>query len=105
MTGVVLIYCTFPTADEARALAEDAVERRLAACANIFAGVTSIYEYNGAFANSTEHVVVFKTTTDKQARAMEHIKAAHSYAEPALMVVPVTDGDPAYLRWIKQQTA
>lgn len=86
-------------------MAEDVVERRLAACANIFPGVESVYEYNNEFANTSENVVIFKTTKTKQEQAISHIKEFHPYEEPALMVVPVTGGDTAYLNWITRQTA
>jgi len=105
MTDVVLIYSTFPSLEDARRIAEDAVESRYAACANIFPGVQSIYEYNNEFSNTTENMVIFKTTKAKQDAAIAHIKHLHPFDEPALLAVPITGGDPAYLNWIARQTA
>ena len=43
----VLIYATFPSVAEAERIGGALVDRGLAACVNIFAGMTSIYIWEG----------------------------------------------------------
>jgi len=32
------------------------------------------------------------------------VKALHSYTTPAILVLPVTGGEPGYLEWLMQET-
>ena len=55
-----LVVTTVGTADAARALARDMVERRLAACAQITA-IESIYRWQGAVEHEPEFRLLLKT--------------------------------------------
>jgi periplasmic divalent cation tolerance protein len=43
----VLIYSTYPSAEEAERIGGALVDRGLAACVNVFPGMTSIYIWEG----------------------------------------------------------
>ena len=60
--GRRLVYVTAPGMDEAQALARMAVERRLAACANILPGMRSLYWWQGRMESAEEVVLLLKTT-------------------------------------------
>ena len=59
MSGVVLVYSLFGSAEQARAVARTLVEERLAACANILGPCTSIYEWQGKVEEGAEVPVLF----------------------------------------------
>ena len=61
MQDVVLIYTTWPDAETADAAAVEAVERRLAACANRLAPIRSTYRWEGRVEQADETPVLFKT--------------------------------------------
>jgi periplasmic divalent cation tolerance protein len=101
-------YCQVVTTVETRAaadtLARGAVDQRLAACAQVLGPIESTYWWQGAIETAEEWQVVFKTTTSRYPPLAEHIRSNHSYDVPEVLCLPVIDGDPAYFRWIDEQT-
>jgi periplasmic divalent cation tolerance protein len=101
----VLVYSTFPSLDAAEAAGRELVERRLAACVNILPGMTSIYRWEGAIARDNEVVMIIKTRGSLTDAIIAAVKTLHTYANPALVVVPILAGSAEYLRWIGDETA
>jgi len=100
-----LVYVTAGSEEEARRLAESGVAERLAACANILSGTTSIYWWEGKLEKGREALVIFKTRTDLVERLTAHVKALHAFEVPCIVAVPVTGGLPEFLEWIGKETA
>ena len=101
----VLVYSTFPSPDAAEAVGRELVKRRLAACVNILPGMTSIYRWDGAIARDAEVVMIIKTRAGLADAAIAAVKALHTYANPALIVVPILGGSADYLRWLGEETS
>ena len=59
---VLLVMTTVPDLATGERLARLLVEARLAACVNIIAGVTSIYRWQGAVEQASEHQLLIKTS-------------------------------------------
>ena len=57
----VLIYSTFPSAAEAERVGGALVDRRLAACVNIFPTMTAIYTWQGKRERGSEAAMFIKT--------------------------------------------
>lgn len=100
----VLIYSTFPSAEVAEGVGRELVERRLAACINILPGMTSIYRWEGVIARDSEAVMIIKTRQSLAGRVIAEVKPLHPYTNPALVVLPITDGSQAYLDWLMGET-
>ncbi|SNS27323.1 divalent cation tolerance protein [Humidesulfovibrio mexicanus] len=100
-----LVYVTAPSLAEAERLARLAVTERLAACANILPGMRSFYWWQGALESAEEAVLVLKTTGELVAPLTEALKRAHSYDCPCVAALPITGGNPDFLRWIEAETA
>ena len=98
---VLVVFTTWPTAEDAEHAARTLVEERLAACANIGASCQSIYRWQGAIETSSEIPVMFKTTIGRYPELERRIKELHSYEVPEIVALRVTDGLPAYLRWVE----
>ena len=99
------VYVTAGSEEEARRIASAAVQERLAACANMFAGMRSVYRWEGKVAEDDEVVLILKTTGALLDPLMERIRALHSYDCPCIVAWPITAGNPPFLRWIEQETA
>ena len=82
---LVLMYTTVATQDEAATLSRVAIENRLAACANISASLTAVYEWEGALEQSSEVSILFKTTMSKAEPLRHYILSNHPYKIPALI--------------------
>ena len=96
-----LIYMTAPSREEAERIAEAAVTERLAACANILDGVTSLFHWEGKLCRETEAVLILKTTEEKTDALTVRIKELHSYECPCIVVLPIENGNPAFLEWVE----
>lgn len=99
-----MIYVTFPDRAAALTLGTDLVERRLAGCVNVLPSMTSVYVWQGKTETADEVVMIVKLAAEGAERAVAHIVANHPYETPAVLVVPVTGGSDAYLRWVRDGT-
>jgi len=100
MTDVRVVLTTASSTEEARRIANELVEKRLAACVNIVTKLDSIYLWKGKVQEAEEYLVVIKTTKDAFPRVRDAIKEMHSYELPECISLAVDDGDEDYFRWI-----
>jgi periplasmic divalent cation tolerance protein len=104
VTQVCLVTTTVDDRSAADALAGSAVTGRLAACAQVGGPVTSTYRWQGAVETAAEYAVQFKTAADRVEALVAHVREAHPYDVPEIVVTPVTGGNPAYLDWVRAET-
>jgi len=102
MTGVLSVYVTAASRDEADKIAGAVVEERLAACANIFPGVQSVYRWQGKVERAEECALVIKTTAEGFAALEARVKELHSYECPCIVAWPVVAGNAEYLEWVRE---
>ncbi len=102
--AAVLVYMTAGDRAEAVRIGRVLVEERLAACANVLDGMTSIYRWQGEVCEDGEAVLIAKTTEAQADALTERVKALHSYDCPCVVTLPVAGGNPAFLEWIAEQT-
>lgn len=98
-----LIMTTVATRDQADALCTRLLEQRLAACIQEIP-MTSRYRWQGEVQRDAEILLLVKTSAGAARRAMEAIEANHEYDVPEIVALPVTDGLPAYLAWLGDET-
>ena len=103
MTDIVSVYATFGSDEEARRVARQLVEERLAACANVMAPCHSIYRWQGKVEEATEVPVLFKTRSDTAERLIERLGALHSYDVPAAVVWPIANALEGYRHWVEAE--
>lgn len=98
---VLIVLTTWPDAEKARAAGRTLVEEKLVACANVLPGVESIYRWEGKIEEATEAMMIVKTTIGRYPQLETRITALHEYKVPEIVSLRVTDGLPAYLRWVE----
>lgn len=101
---LILVLCTVPDLASAERIAHVLVEARLAACVNIVPGVRSVYRWQGAVEAANELQLVIKTVAERYHTVEETIRTHHPYALPEIIAVPVSEGAPAYLRWVAEES-
>ena len=101
---VSLVYVTFASRDDALRLGRVVVEERLAACANVFDGMTSVYRWEGTVREDQEVVLILKTRTELVGSLTERVRQLHSYDCPCVVSWRVEWGNLDYLRWIENET-
>lgn len=99
-----LIYITCPNREEALMIGKSLVEQRLAACANVLNGMTSVYWWEGKVQDDQECVLILKTRETLVPALIQKVKKLHSYDVPAIVSLPILDGNPDYLQWIGRET-
>jgi periplasmic divalent cation tolerance protein len=104
MERAVFVYTTYPSIVEAETAGRALVERRLCACVNILPGMISHYRWQGAVERAEEVVMIVKTRASLFEQVRAAVKQMHSYATPAILVVPVESIDNAYLDWLLTET-
>ena len=98
------LYSTFPDRESALKVARALVEAQLAACVNVGAPMTSIYEWDGKREETSEIAVLIKTRRSLIQRCYDAARPLHPYALPCFVVLPLIGGNEDYLTWLCNQT-
>ncbi len=98
------VYITCGSVDEAKDIGGKLVEARLAACCNIFPGMTSVFRWENQIQTDEEVVLIAKTRSGLTTNLTEKVKELHSYDCPCVVALPITTGNYAFLRWIGEET-
>ena len=98
MTDKIVVLVTCGSLEEGRTIARTLVERRLAACVNMVAGLESVYRWKDAV--ESECLLLAKTTRAGFEPLRSAVRELHSYELPEIVALPIVDGLEAYLRWI-----
>lgn len=103
--ALLVVLTTFANVGDARAFVRRAVEQRVAACGTILPGATSLYRWEDDLTEASEAVVLLKTRRAQWPALLRLADASHPYDVPELLALPVEGGLPAYLAWVRAETA
>ncbi len=96
-----LVYVTVKDEDEALFIAQKVVEKRLAACANLYPKIRSVFNYQNQTQTQEESVLLLKTTFQAYDELERFIIEVHSYDDPCVLKLPIEGGAADFMRWIK----
>lgn len=85
MKEMALLYTTIGSLQQARELAIQLIELKIASCVNIIPQLESIYYWHGRVESSQESGLLIKATTDKLAQLIEWLENNHPYDTPAII--------------------
>jgi periplasmic divalent cation tolerance protein len=100
----VIVLTTLPADADGAAFARGLVEERLAACVNLLAPMESIYRWDGNIEMESERQLVIKTSRERVVALWDRVRELHPYDVPEFLVLPIVDGNDAYLRWVGEST-
>ena len=100
--GFSIIYITHPDKLTAQRIANELINKRLVACANIFP-IDSSYWWKGEIHNEGEYVSIVKTRNELVKEVEQQVLKIHPYEVPCIMSMKV-DANKAYELWILEQT-
>ena len=103
MDGLIVVYVTAGSAEEAEQLAQTLVSEKLAACVSRIPSVRSVYRWQGAVEQSEEELLIIKTRKDLFGALEKRVRSLHSYSVPEIIALPVTAGSTPYLNWLRDQ--
>ena len=99
--SAVLVTC--PNKGTARMLARLLVEQKLAACGQLL-DIESVYTWEGKVHEEGETLLILKSKQELFEQLQIAIQESHPYEVPQIVQLSITDGLPAYLSWIDEQT-
>ena len=102
--AILEVHVTFPAREMAVETAKFLVAARLAACAQIFGDIFSIYRWEGKIETSDEVLLVLKTRADLFDSLATEIKAKHGYENPEIIAFEAVKGSFSYIDWIRKET-
>ena len=105
MPTFIQVTSTLPSRQQALQLAQQIVDARLAACAQVSGPITSVYHWQGAVETSEEWVVVAKTCQEQWKNLERTIRECHPYDVPEIIAVPILVGSRGYLDWMAAELA
>lgn len=104
MTEAAVMLVTAGSEEEAFTIGRRLVEERLVACANVVAGVRSIFRWKGKVADEGEWLLILKTRRDRVDAVEARVRELHSYDVPEVIALPVEAGSRPYLEWVVSET-
>ena len=101
----IIVFVTAKDKVEANAIAQDLLQDKLIACANIVDGIQSLFWWQGKIDENRETMLVLKTRRDLFDRVSSKVKELHSYDTPEIIALPIIQGSDDYLNWINSSVS
>ena len=102
MTENIVILSTCNSEEEAGRIARALIADSLAACVNVLPGARSYYRWKGQVEDSAECLLVIKSSRRLFGAVKTAIEKTHSYEVPEIVALPIVDGAPNYLNWMRE---
>ena len=97
---MVVVLVTCPSRAVAARLARHLVSRRMAACANIVPGLTSLFWWKSKVDRSRETLLLLKTMAAGFEPLRRAVLALHPYDVPEIIALPVVAAHAPYRTWV-----
>ena len=104
MDSILIVITTLPTLESAKLLANQLIDKHLAACVQIQGGVQSIYRWDGTLCNDTEVLLSAKTTATQWQLIEAFIKTHHPYQLPEIIAFRPAEYSQVYGQWVNEET-
>ena len=98
------VVVTAADADWLAGFTRTLVEERLAACGHLLGAIRSIYRWEGVVHDEPEARVALHTRRSLVDAVAARTAQLHPYDVPCVIASPLVGGEPAYLRWVHEQT-
>jgi|SRR5208282_3525231 len=100
MTNARMVLTTIGSKEGAEKLAQQLVERRMAACVNIVGPIRSVYRWKEKIEQEEEYLLLIKTTAGHAARMQTTFQELHPYELPEHVELAIDGDSEAYLAWL-----
>ena len=80
--SAIIIYVTSPSNEISKSLAKKLLEKKLAACVNIFPEISSVFSWEGEIKRESESLMMIKSSQSLFEELKEVVKLNHPYKVP-----------------------
>lgn len=101
----ILVFLTTANKREAQKIAQNLLNRRLIACANIYGPIESHFWWQNKIEKAEEFLVLMKSNQKLFAKLAKAVKEMHSYEMPEIIATPIVEGFQPYLKWLNSSLA
>ena len=101
---ILAVLTTTDSLEQARAIADELVQRKLAACVQI-SSIESYYAWEGAIQHDEEFRLLIKTSRERFADLESAILELHSYELPAIVGFDITRAYEPYAAWVVEHSS
>ena len=105
MVDLIQIQTTTGSEAEADCIASLLLQKKLAACVQVSRPIRSRYVWNGVQEESAEWMCNIKTLAANYAAVEAAIREVHTYDEPEIIAVPVTQASKGYADWVSRSVS
>ncbi len=102
-TGLLIVVTSFASLEDAKKMARELIEGRLAACVQILEGVHSIYRWDGKICEGNEVLLSAKTVADQWVDISNFIQSHHPYDLPEVIAYAPEKYEAQYGKWIEAE--
>jgi periplasmic divalent cation tolerance protein len=102
--GVVFLYVTCSSEEEAKKIGKALLEERLCACINIYSKVKSMYWWEEKIEESEEAILIVKTKDSLSKEAESKILKLHSYSCPCVAKIKIEKTNECFFNWLLKET-
>lgn len=102
--SAIIVLTSAGSEEEAKKIAQNLVESRLAACVNIIGRAESVYRWEDNVQTAEEWLMMIKTTSSNFEPVKEAIRKLHSYELPECVSIEIADAEEGYLKWLRENT-
>jgi len=100
MKSIFLICTTVENKEDAERLAGMLLDRKLIACAQISAPITSLYRWKGVTTSATEYTLSLKTAATCLDSVQALLREHHPYELPEIIIQEIVKGSDEYFQWV-----
>jgi periplasmic divalent cation tolerance protein len=100
-----LVFVTCESEEQAVKMAEALVGDGLAGCISVLKDVFSVYRWMGKVEKAEETLLMIKTRISLFPEVERMVKRLHTYTTPEIVGFKFDKAVPAYLQWLKEETA
>ena len=98
----VMVYTSCDDEDACREIARLVLDRRLAACVQVMAPMTSFYWWDDQIASDSEYLVSMKSDRSLFEQLAAAIRSIHPYEVPEIVATDISALDHDYADWMKE---
>lgn len=98
------VIITAPDAEWLAAFTRRLVDDGLCACGHNVSTIRSIYRWGGEVHDEPEARVALHTRRALVPEIVRRTNVEHPYDLPGVTALPIVDGSPEYLQWVRDET-
>ena len=102
-TELLIVVTSFASLEDAKCMARQLIEARLAACVQIQEGMYSIYRWEGKICEEREVLLSAKTITNKWLDVANFINSHHPYDLPEVIAYSPEKYEEQYGKWVQAE--